>query len=287
MSVEFLPGPWQKEFERWATNIRSTALIASPYITGSPICLMMRILQERGTASHACVRVLTNLSVDSIVRGSTDPNSLLALMDAVPHTQVSHLPGLHAKVYLADEREAIVTSGNLTHGGVFQNYEYGVRFTDPVQVRHIWEDLLEYERLGSLVPRPDLERMARTLSELQELRQRAEREIREPLQREFRRRMDEAQTELMSIRASGKTTNGIFADTIMYLLRKYGPMRTVELHPLIQQIHPDLCDDTIDRVIRGVHFGKKWKHYVRNAQQYLKRQGRITFDGSRWQLSQS
>ncbi|MBC7224531.1 MAG: hypothetical protein H5T59_09720 [Anaerolineae bacterium] len=247
---------------------------------------MVNILQQNGAAPHVRLRVLTSLSVESMLRGSTDPNSLLALMDAVPHTQVSHLPGLHAKVYLADEREAIVTSGNLTHGGVFQNYEYGVRFTDLAQVRRIWEDLLEYERLGSLVPRSDLERMAQAAGELQELRQRSEREIGEPLQREFRRRMDEAQTELMSIRAHGKTTNGIFADTIIYLLRKYGPMRTVDLHPLIQQIHPDLCDDTIDRVIKGVHFGKKWKHYVRNAQQFLKRQGRITFDGSRWHLSQ-
>jgi hypothetical protein len=47
---------------------------------------------------------------------------------------------------------------------------------------------------------------------------------------------------------------------------------------------PDLCDDSVDRVIDGVHFGKKWKHYVRNAQQYLKRSGEIEFDGSRWRL---
>jgi len=50
----------------------------------------------------------------------------------------------------------------------------------------------------------------------------------------------------------------------------------------VQQIHPDLCDDTIDRVIDAVHFGKKWKHYVRNAQQALKRKGLIDFDGQRW-----
>ena len=61
-------------------------------------------------------------------------------------------------------------------------------------------------------------------------------------------------------------------------------MRTEELHPLVQLLHPDLCDDSVDRVIDGEHFGKKWKHYVRNAQQYLKRNGEIQFDGSRWHL---
>lgn len=64
----------------------------------------------------------------------------------------------------------------------------------------------------------------------------------------------------------------------------YKMLRTEELHPLIQLLHPDLCDDSVDRVIDGVHFDKKWKHCVRNAQQYLKRNGEIQFDGSRWHL---
>ena len=32
-------------------------------------------------------------------------------------------------------------------------------------------------------------------------------------------------------------------------------------------------------------FGKKWKHAVRNAQQYLKRTNQIQFDGKRWSLA--
>jgi len=41
---------------------------------------------------------------------------------------------------------------------------------------------------------------------------------------------------------------------------------------------------TPDSAIEGVNFGKKWKHYVRNAQQYLKRHGQVQFDGARWRL---
>jgi hypothetical protein len=52
-------------------------------------------------------------------------------------------------------------------------------------------------------------------------------------------------------------------------------MPTAELHPLIQRIHPDLCDDSVDRVIDGKHFGKKWKHAVRTAQQHLKKIGKV------------
>lgn len=62
-------------------------------------------------------------------------------------------------------------------------------------------------------------------------------------------------------------------------------MSTAELHPLVQALHPDLCDDGVDRVIDGVHFGKRWKHMVRNAQQHLKSQGRIRLEDGRWFLS--
>ena len=70
----------------------------------------------------------------------------------------------------------------------------------------------------------------------------------------------------------------------MYLLKRFGPMRTMDLHPLVQTMHPDICDDTIDRVINGEHFGKKWKHFVRNAQQSLKKTGRIVFKENVWRL---
>ncbi len=284
VSFETVSARWQDTFEHLIGSIEEYGLLVSPYITSKPIERMAQILQDNSVASSVRLDVLTDLSVNNVLRGSTDPAALVFLMDAVPHTRVTYLPRLHAKVYAADESEAIITSGNLTESGLSLNYEYGVRITDPARVRHIREELLAYGDLGNIVPRPEIEQLAQTASDLRDLSRRIEREARKTLRDEFRRRTSEAETGLMEIRASGKTTNGIFADTIVYLLRKYGPMHTVELHPRIQQIHPDLCDDNIDRVIKGVHFGKKWKHYVRNAQQYLKQRGVIGFDGTKWYL---
>ena len=113
-------------------------------------------------------------------------------------------------------------------------------------------------------------------------RQQADKSITAKLGAAFEQRTEAAKLELFKARARGKTTHGIFCDTVLYLLEREGPLETVELHPSVQHIHPDLCDDTIDRVIDGIHFGKKWKHYVRNAQQALKRQGLIGFDGHHW-----
>jgi len=62
-------------------------------------------------------------------------------------------------------------------------------------------------------------------------------------------------------------------------------MSTQELHPRISAIHPDLCDDSIDRIINGKHFGKKWKHAVRSAQQYLRTRYEIVLIDGKWTLN--
>jgi len=83
----------------------------------------------------------------------------------------------------------------------------------------------------------------------------------------------------------GRTINAIFSNTILYLLKKKGSLSTEEIHPLIQMMRPDICDDSIDRVINGQHFGKKWKHLFRNAQQSLKKEGLIYLEGGKWHLA--
>lgn len=275
--LEVVPARWQSTFDHLITTIQGHGILAAPYITMPPIQRIVQLLPHRGVQ----LDILTDLS--SIVKGFTDPRALLHLLKECPRTRIWYLPHLHAKVYIADEREAIVTSANLTEYGLNRNYEYGVRITDPGIVRRIREDLLEYKDLGNVIPREELERLIPVAERLDELRQRMEREVQQAFT-EVQHQVEIIKTQLMEIRADRKTTNGIFADTILYLLRRYGPLTTAQLHPLIQQIHPDLCDDTVDRVIKGVHFGKLWKHYVRNAQQTLRRQGRIRFDGQRWQL---
>ncbi|MFQ6007779.1 MAG: hypothetical protein ACE5K8_02400, partial [Candidatus Zixiibacteriota bacterium] len=75
----------------------------------------------------------------------------------------------------------------------------------------------------------------------------------------FDKILHRAHGEVLRARAAGRAPHAIFAEAILYLLR-IGPATTEELHAKIQAIHPDLCDDSIDRVIDGRHFGKKWKH---------------------------
>ncbi len=50
---------------------------------------------------------------------------------------------------------------------------------------------------------------------------------------------------------------------------------------------PDLRDDRTGLVISGQHFGKKWKHIVRNAQVFLRRKGAIQLIGKEWHVNLS
>ena len=280
--ITLLTSPWEKVFYELVSLAQRDLLIASPFLSERPLHRIVEIVQHRQAEGPVQVGVVTNLAVDHLLSGSLDIAALLHLTQAIPDSTVTYLPGLHAKVYVADSRAAVVTSANLTNRGLAGNREYGVLLRDPALVSAVRRDLLQYASLGNRVSSETLMALTQATQDLKATRRRADQSITARLRTEFERRVEATRLELLKARARNKTTHGIFCDTILYLLEKHGPLRTVEMHPLIQQIHPDLCDDSVDRVIDGVHFGKKWKHHVRNAQVFLRRKGVIAFDGQRW-----
>lgn len=283
-SVEFFTSPWSSSFYNLINSVQSELLIASPFISKRPVEQIVEIVQSKQSSHCVSISILTNLAVNNLLSGSLDITALVYLVETIPGSTVTYLPNLHAKIYIADTKAAVVTSANLTNSGMAGNYEYGVLLQDPSLVRQVRTDLTKYALLGNQVSLDTLTTLAQATEELGAIRRQSDRSIKAKLKATFEQRIDSTQLELLKTRAKGKTTHGILCDTILYLLEQKGPLKTVELHPLVQQIHPDLCDDSIDRVIDGVHFGKKWKHYVRNAQQALKRREDIDFDGERWFL---
>ena len=57
---------------------------------------------------------------------------------------VKSLSSLHAKIYIADQNKAIVTSANLTLGGLLSNTEYGVFIRDHDLVNRIHRDVTSF-----------------------------------------------------------------------------------------------------------------------------------------------
>lgn len=56
---------------------------------------------------------------------------------------------LHAKIYMVDQNEAIITSANLTKGGMESNYEGGIWVNDPIVLRDICEFIDAIRRIGA------------------------------------------------------------------------------------------------------------------------------------------
>jgi hypothetical protein len=282
IEVELVTSPWAATFYGLLDTVEQELFVASPFISDKPLKRMVEIIENKPSLDSMHVNIVTNLAVDSLLSGSLDVAALLHLVQSIPNSTVTYLPSLHAKIYIVDNKAAIVTSANLTDKGLTGNHEYGILLRGFAVVSKVRDDLTRYASLGNRVSTDTLAALAQAAQELKAMRQQADRSVKARLRAAFEQRTEAAQLELLKARAKGKTTHGIFCDTVLYLLEQKGPLNTADLHPLVQQIHPDLCDDTVDRVIDGVHFGKKWKHYVRNAQQALKRKGFIDFDGQCW-----
>lgn len=281
--AHLIRSPWTEAFAEFIKAVQTDLLLVSPFVKSRSVDRIVSELQRRSIDKEVSVVFLTDLRPESTLNGSLDLEALVSLSKAIPHFELTHLPSLHAKVYVADEKLAVITSANLTEPGMSGNLEYGVAFTDARVVRQVRRDFEKYACLGARVLPSEVEVLFNETRELKLLFKKAEQSIRSQARRAFQEKLKATQIQLLRQRAKGKTTQAMHCDGILFLLARR-PLRTAELQPLVQQLQPDLCDDSIDRVIDGVHFGKRWKHHVRSAQQFLKRTGRISYDGERWHL---
>jgi hypothetical protein len=279
--VELLPSPWGDQFEALVRAARSSLVICSPYIGRGPCERLTRCLG--GTTDPPAVHILTDLSTDNLLSGSTDAAALLSVATALPTVRVRYLPKLHAKIYVRDAAEAVVTSGNMTDGGLTRNHEFGVRLSDPATVSEVRRHATRLAELGAEVPFDALRSLSDAAESLRDEWRAARASMRAKAREAFDARTAAVNDELLTLRVAGRSVNAIFSDTVLYVLRN-GPLTTADIHKEVQRIHPDLCDDTVDRVIRGQHFGKKWKHFVRIAQYHLKKKKLVSHTGEFWAL---
>lgn len=283
LDVELIPSPSLTALGSLFASVTDELHVVSPYITASGVRLITGRVQPETRRLSVNLFLLTDLNPLSVCQGSCDPDAILELARSFPHAKVHHLPRVHAKVFVADRQMAIIGSSNLTEGGIRENYEYCLRVNSREVASRVAADVEEYSALGAQIPVELLALYTDAAAPLREAFRKRERAISSSIKKAFDAHLRSGSELLLRARVKEGVTR-IFSRTILFLLRE-GPMRTVEIHPQIRRIHPDLCDDSVDRVIDGERFGKKWKHLVRTAQQILKREGLVEFDGEFWQLS--
>lgn len=283
MRFKFLQSPWKNKFIQIISQAKEELFISSPFINFDATKILLDSLIKKGPID---IYLLTCLTVKNIINQSIDINSLLEFYKQPSKIKISSLVNLHAKVYLVDNKIGIITSANLTTGGLINNFEYGILIEDKKIISEIKEDMRKYFFLGNIIEKNLLLKIRKEVDKIETIKKNTNDIIKKTkLSQLLKERTKVLELELLRNRVKrGKTINAIFSDTILYLLKKKGPLRTEEIHLFIKDIHPDICDDSIDRVINGQRFGKKWKHLVRNAEQYLKRNQLIKLKDGKWQL---
>lgn len=285
-TLTVLPRDWKMHLAGLVSNAKAELFISSPYVTHEGSNFVADNLSSSFSKSGQLI-FLTDLSPLNIAQGATNPNALQILEAAVPNFILKHLPRLHAKVYVADANRAIVTSGNLTAGGLALNYECGVEVAIPTLAQEIHNDIMDYANLGADVSSSQLLAYCQISDRVRAAFRKERAATAKSVRKEFTDALRNAEDELIKLRLAEGAIHTVFAKTVLYLLKNRTSLNTQNIHQMVQAMHPDLCDDAIDRVIDGKRFGKKWKHAVRTAQQHLKRRELIELVGDQWKLKRN
>lgn len=280
--VVLLKHGWGRQLSELVASAQRRLVIAAPYINAAGVDRVTRSLTP-SLREQGRLEIMTDLSPAHVMNGSLDPDSIVGMWRSVDQSAVWHIPRLHAKVYIADDSAAIVTSGNLTGGAFFRNAEYGVLIKQRDLVRSVLRDFEDIQVTGVSVSSDDLVSYANLAAGVREASLQCDKGN-PALRRALDKVVRSAEDELIRLRLRDGAVHTVFARTVRFLLSKHGPMTTPQIHEWVRGLHPDLCDDSIDRVIDGKRFGKKWKHAVRTAQQQLKREGVAELQGDQWHL---
>jgi len=273
--------PVRPFLEQVIRRARNSLLVASPFISKDQARWLLDVVSER--APGAAVRTLTSISERSVASGALEIEALEELATTTPCNEVVNLPRLHAKVYVADTDLAVVTSSNLTWGGLEGNYEYGVAIESQEIVARIRKDIEDYARVGNRLSTIALRNLRDLGTELREAAKRVAERREGPNSKKFQSLLRQIRPPILEAQVGTRSANAIFSDAIRFIL-KDARLTTRQMHPRIQQLLPDLCNDKQKLIINGQRFGKRWKHQVRNAQVTLKKAGVIDFQDNTWVL---
>lgn len=281
--VQLLSGAWRSYLRDIASAATRSILIVAPYIKNDEaawLCDHVRPGIEAIT--------LTNLDREAVSTSALDLTALQRLVQMSPSSRLFGLSNLHAKVFVADEKAAIVTSGNLTRSGLDSNIEYGVLLRQPRIVRAVREDMLSFTPLGNQIDADTLAKLLPLESELRLARENINRSPTPDAQRRFDTVMREARIALVSAQLGNRTAHAAFGDAIQFVLAK-GPQSTKIIEQEVRQLMPALCDDNEYFMIKGERYGKTWKRRLRHAQLHLKRRGVLAYNPSAktWALVQA
>jgi len=120
--LEIIKSPWEKTFVRLLREARVNVYLASPFIKRQTAQLI-----AENSSPDIDFRYINSFKLSNFHRGASDLEAL-KILDSHRARQ-KNIHNLHAKFFIFDDR-AVITSGNLTPGGLRNNLEYGLLVQD-------------------------------------------------------------------------------------------------------------------------------------------------------------
>lgn len=142
---------WWSEFTRVDLQNEGRLRIVSPFIKLNAAKILIK------AANPADIQVITRYNLEDFYKGVSDIEALEFLISK--GAKVQGISKLHSKLYLYDDQHALVTSANLTRGGLRSNFEFGCGSDDEdlIAACHkyfdcLWDDkhsILSYEETNA------------------------------------------------------------------------------------------------------------------------------------------
>jgi phospholipase D-like protein len=150
--MHIITSPWQKEFESFIASARKELRIAVPYYGQDTIRMILK-------ASKADTKYfLLKLSDHDVLAGVQSPRAVRMLQEH--DCTVKFGKDLHAKILIADQRQAIVTSSNLTSPALSgKNAEMGVFIDDPKIVQAVLRTFNQWYAKAGIIGDADLAKL--------------------------------------------------------------------------------------------------------------------------------
>ena len=280
--VQIISSGWRDDLADIATSARRSVLVVAPFIKYEEADWLCGLL-----GSGVEVITLANIDAEAVSASALDIAALRRLVEASPTSRLVALSNLHAKVFVADAKAAIVTSGNLTRAGLDDNIECGVLIRQPKLARELRERMLAFARLGSPMDAQAIGQFAPLEAELRETRAQISRSATPTAMKRFAALMKDARQKFAAVQVGDRSPHAVFADAIQFILAR-GPQTTKAIEAETQRLMPHLCDDNEYFEIKGEPYGRTWKRRLRHAQLHLKRRGIIVYDrkNKNWALTQ-
>ena len=156
--------PWKNDFLELISNSKNSIKITSPFVKEN-ICDEMLLAKQ----SDAKLELITSFKLGNIYSGSLDISAIEKIINC--NGVVKNFSKLHSKIYLFDDKEVIITSSNLTNGGLLHNYEYGLYSNDKSLVSKISNDfnLISLNEKTGQIKTSDIATVREILSKIPEI----------------------------------------------------------------------------------------------------------------------